>query len=62
MVDPGRDGLAQYGAGRCGVLGRAEHAGSRQLHGPIAEPLHGMVAESESAAADDIGHADLLKI
>ena len=56
VVDAARDRLAQHGEGRVTVLGRAEDAGSGELHGAVAEPLHGAVAEREGAGLVDDGH------
>ena len=56
VVDAARDGLAQHRERRVAILGRPEHAGSGELHGAIAEPLHGAVAEGEGAGFADVGH------
>ena len=52
VVHAARDGLAQHGQCRVVILGRAEHAGPGELHGAVAEPLHGAVAEGECAGLD----------
>ncbi|EAU69609.1 hypothetical protein STIAU_2984 [Stigmatella aurantiaca DW4/3-1] len=56
VVDPARDRLAQHGQRRAVILGRAEHAGPRELHGAIAEPLHGAASEGECAGQVNLGH------
>jgi hypothetical protein len=38
------------------IFGRPEDAGSRELHGTIAETLHDAVAEIEGAEFIDAGH------
>ena len=48
--------LAQHRDRGGAVLRRPEHAGSGELHGPVAEPLHGAVAELERAGLRDVGH------
>ncbi len=56
VVDSARNGLAQDGQRRAMILGRAEYAGSRELHGTIANTLHDAVAELKSAGFIDTGH------
>ena len=56
VVHPGGDGLAQHGHCRVMIPGRAENAGSRELHGAVAKPVHGAVAECECAGHFDAGH------
>ena len=40
VVDAARHRLAQHGERRVAILGRAEHAGPRKLHGAIAHALN----------------------
>ena len=49
VVDAARDRLAQHGERGVAVLRRPEHAGPGELHGAVAEALHGAVAEREGA-------------
>ena len=48
VVHPARDGLAQHGERRGAVLGRAEDAGPGELHGAVAEALHGAARRGEA--------------
>ena len=45
MVDPPRDCLAKHSEGRVAILRRAEHARSGELHGAVAQTVHGAVAQ-----------------
>src|SRR5262245_46775629 len=49
VVHAGGDSVPQHGNGLTMILGRAEHARSRELHGPIAEPVHATSAEGEGS-------------
>jgi hypothetical protein len=49
MVDAARHRGAKHGDRRVAVAGRAEHAGTGELHRAIAHPLHVAVAEPEGA-------------
>jgi len=44
MVDPLRHRLAKHGEGRMAIPRRAEHARSGELHGAVAQTVHGAVA------------------
>jgi hypothetical protein len=45
VVDAELDGAAQDRAGLVGITGRAEHAGTRELHGAVADSPDRLVAE-----------------
>ncbi len=52
-----RDGRAQHGQRCIAILGWAEYAGSRELHGAVAETPDIAVAEFEAPGLIDAGHA-----
>ncbi len=54
MVYATRDRAAQHGTRGIGIFGRTEYAGSRKLHGAIAEPAHRAGAELERAGLVDV--------
>jgi hypothetical protein len=56
MVHACRDCFAENGDRGVAILGRAEDAGPRKLHGAVAEALHFAVAELEGAGCVEIGH------
>lgn len=56
VIYSARDGLAQHRQRRVVILGCTEHAGPRELHCAVAEPLHGAVAEGERAGLIEAGH------
>jgi hypothetical protein len=49
VVDPSRDGFAEYRKRGLAVLGRPEDAGTRQLHGAVAHPGHDSAAKPKGA-------------
>jgi hypothetical protein len=56
VVHARRHRFAQHGERGVAILGRAEDAGPCELHGAVAEALHGAVAEEECAGWLDRGH------
>ncbi len=56
VVDPVRRRFAQHGERGLAILRRTEHARPGQLHRPVAEAVHGAVAEAEGAGGGDVGH------
>ena len=60
VVDALGHGLAQNADGGVTILRGAEHAGSSELHGAVAETVNIAVAEGVSAELLDAGHVVLL--
>jgi hypothetical protein len=54
VVHATRHRTAQHGTCSIGIFRRTEYAGSRKLHGAIAEPTHAAAADPERAGLVDI--------
>lgn len=58
VIDALRNRLAQHSQRGVAIFGRAEDAGTGEMHGPVADPIHGSTVESECFRHFEARHRD----